>query len=353
MQSANYVNNNNPVFSSCRDLLPKAVYKQHESDFQVFENLGFEADGEGEHVWLQIKKTGLNTRDVIAALSKALKVEEKNIGYSGLKDKHAITTQWMSVPVPIASGSPSFEALELQGMEVLQSLRSGKKLRRGAHRSNSFVITLRQINSDQEGIENRLAKVTEYGFPNYFGVQRFGIGGRNIASARNMFSGRRKISRFKRSIYLSAARSWLFNKILSARIEADNWLQVLPGEVCMLDGSNSVFPCQSPDAEIQTRLNDKDIHTTGSMHGLGDSMATDVVRALEEECMQGEEDLCKGLEQAGLKTERRALRALAQELRWQWLEEETLELKFNLHSGVYATSLLAEIVDLQHTEVAA
>ncbi len=344
--------NNNPVPASCRDLLPKAVLKREYTDFQVVENLGFEPDGEGEHLWLEIRKTGLNTRDVLEALARAFKVHEKNVGYSGLKDKHAVTTQWVSIPYPIAEAPPAVADVipDLEGVEILQLTRSLKKLRRGAHRSNSFVVRLHEIDGDPQEIERRLETIVSIGFPNYFGAQRFGIDGRNIDNARSMFTGKRKLTRFKRSMYLSAARSWLFNQVLARRIECDDWLKVLPGEVCMLDGSNSVFHCEVPDADSQRRLDEKDIHTTGPLHGSGESMATDVVRALELSCIEQEEVIANGLVKAGLKTERRALRAVAHELQWQWLDGQTLELSFGLQRGVYATSLLNELVELKQAE---
>ncbi len=344
--------NNNPVPASCRDLLPKAVLKREPTDFQVVENLGFEPDGEGEHLWLEIKKSGLNTRDVLEALARSFKVHEKNVGYSGLKDKHAVTTQWVSIPYPIAEEPPSAADVipDLAGVEILQLTRSLKKLRRGAHRSNKFVIKLHEIDGDHGGIEKRLETILSTGFPNYFGTQRFGIDGRNIDNARSMFTVKRKLTRFKRSMYLSAARSWLFNQVLSKRIEQGDWLKVLPGEVCMLDGSNSVFHCEVPDADSQRRLDEKDIHTTGPLHGSGESMATDVVRALEMSCIEQEEVLANGLVNAGLKTERRALRAVAHDLKWQWLDSQALELSFSLQRGVYATSLLSEIVELKQAE---
>jgi len=344
--------NHNPLPAHCRDLLPKALFKRDCADFQVAEDLGFAPSGEGEHLWLKIRKSGCNTKDVVAALAGVFSVPEKDIGYSGLKDKHAVTTQWISIPFSLSRDMP--ESLELSqslvGLEVVDMTRSGKKLRRGCHRRNCFNIRLRDISTDHSGIENRLTVVAADGFPNYFGTQRFGTDNRNIENARIMFTGRRKLSRFKRSMYLSAARSWLFNKVLAKRVDADTWLQVLPGEVCMLAGTNSVFKSEFSDAEIQRRHDEFDIHTTGPLHGRGESMAGDVVLALEHSCLQGEEVLCNGLEVAGLKAERRAMRAVASDLKWQWHDTTTLDISFSLQRGVYATSLLREVVEVQQPE---
>ncbi len=341
--------NNNPPSGVCRDPLPKAVFKRDPVDFQVDEYLGFEPDGAGEHLWLQIKKTSCNTQDVIDALAQSLAAPLADIGHSGLKDKHAITTQWISVPYPIVNGLPSSANLfgELDGVEVLQVTRSGKKLRPGVHRENIFRIRLHDVESDPDNINSRLKEISETGFPNYFGAQRFGIDGRNVEQARSMFTRKRKLTRFKRSMYLSAARSWLFNQVLSARYENGSWLTVLAGDVCMLDGTNSVFKCDIADAEIQRRHEEHDLHITGPLYGRGQSMAEGEPGRLESECYTAEALLCNGLAAAGLKSERRALRAVARDLQWSWQSTNTLELSFSLRRGVYATSLLGEIVQLQ------
>lgn len=338
--------------SPCRDGLPKAVFKRDPVDFRVDENLGFEPDGAGEHLWLQIEKTGCNTQDVIDALADSLGAKQKDIGYSGLKDKHAVTTQWISVPYPILNDLPETSELfaTLAGVVVLQLTRGSRKLRRGVHRENIFRIRLHDIQSDHDGIDERLRMVSRVGFPNYFGEQRFGIGGRNIDLARNMFSGKRKLTRFKRSMYLSAARSWLFNQVLSVRHNDGSWLTVLDGDVCVLDGTNSIFKCEKSDASIQQRHAEFDLHVTGPLYGRGQPMTDGTVLALESESLAAEELLCSGLAEAGLKAERRALRAVARNLNWNWSDNKTLELSFSLRRGSYATALLAEIVQLQQQE---
>ncbi len=339
--------NSNPPLSQSRDPLPKSVFKRDAGDFQVVENLGFEPDGQGEHLWLRVRKTGCNTQELVDAIAKNLQVAPKDIGYSGLKDKRAITTQWLSVAYPIASGMPETGALfnELN-VEVMQQTRSSKKLRKGIHRDNEFLIVLRDIKDGHVEIDNRLSLISRQGFPNYFGVQRFGIDGRNVDHARSMFTRKRKLTRFKRSLYLSAARSWLFNKVLDERIKTNTWQTVLAGDVCMLDGSNSIFNCEQPDAEIQLRHERHDLHVTGPLYGRGQSMATGAVYELESACLAAEQLLCDGLELAGLSNDRRALRATAVDLKWHWPDESTLALSFRLQRGAYATSLLSEIVEL-------
>ena len=135
--------------------------------------------------------------------------------------------------------------------------------------------------------------------------------------------------------------------MLSARYDNGSWLTVLDGDVCMLDGSNSVFKCAVSDAEIKQRHDELDLHITGPLYGRGQTMTEGVPAKLESECHAAEELLCNGLELAGLKAERRALRAVARGLQWSWPDTKTLELTFSLQRGVYATSLLSEIYQLQ------
>jgi len=219
----------------------------------------------------------------------------------------------------------------LENVELLNMTRSNKKLRRGVHRANEFIITLYDVESGNAEINEKLESIRSIGFPNYFGAQRFGIDGRNVDHARSMFTSKRKLTRFKKSLYLSAARAWLFNKVLDARMDAGVWSQVLSGDVCMLNGTNSIFACDEPER--------------------GAAIATGRVQEMESTCLASEKLLCDGLENAGLKHERRALRALAGGLKWDWPDENTLKLSFSLQRGAYATSLLGEIVQLQQEYV--
>lgn len=330
----------------CRDELPIARFKKSPDDFKVEEILGFELDGEGEHLWVNARKTSMNTREVIDWLAGVFGVTARDIGHSGLKDKNAVTTQWFSLPLPIGAAIPDGLS-NLAAVEIVRHVRSRKKLRIGAHRQNRFQIILRDLPEGAATIEEGLQKIVRQGFPNYFGPQRFGHGGRNVASARSMFSGGRKTTRFKRGIYLSAARSHLFNQVLAARIQDQSWLEILPGEVCILNGTNSIFECASPDDEIHKRHQQMDIHASGPLHGRGDSLCTDRVQELEAHCLRDETVLMQGLEAAGLKQERRALRSVANDLSWQWLDTDALRIDVTLQRGVYATALLGELVVLQ------
>jgi tRNA pseudouridine13 synthase len=157
-----------------------------------------------------------------------------------------------------------------------------------------------------------------------------------------MFAGAR-LRREQRGILLSAARSTLFNRALAARIEAGDWTGGRDGEIWMLDGSHSVFGPQPLDETLIARAAAQDIHPTGPMWGRGSLRSEGATRALEEAVAATLPDICAGLEAAGLKQERRALRMRVGELRREWLDDGDLQLAFVLPPGAYATVLLREL----------
>ena len=207
----------------------------------VEEVLPFTPDGEGEHALLYVEKRGLNTADVTRMLARIAGVAERDIGFCGLKDKHAQTSQWFSVGLA-GKPEPDWLSLDQPQVRIIVAQRHRKKLRRGVHRSNRFALRLRDLGGDRESLEGRLQAVSRDGVPNYFGPQRFGINGENLNRAQAWFAGTGPSPRRqKRSFYLSAARSFLFNELLAQRVSADSWQEPLAGDLCMLAGSGSFF----------------------------------------------------------------------------------------------------------------
>jgi tRNA pseudouridine13 synthase len=323
-----------------------AAFRNQPEDFRGEEVLGFEPGGRGEHLLLQIEKRGANTVWVAQQLARWAGVAEHAVGYAGLKDRHAVTRQAFSVHLP-RRVAPDFAALAAETeFSVLSHAWHARKLPRGALRGNRFVLQLRDVCGASEQIETRLTAIATRGVPNYFGEQRFGRDGGNLAAALAMFGGRR-VSRDKRSILLSAARSHLFNAVLAERVGRGQWDQALDGEVWMLDGSHSVFGPELLTAELQQRCAILDIHPTGPLWGKGELRSRDASAALEVAAAAQLPDLAAGLEAAGLRQERRALRLPVREMTWRHLGNE-LELAFFLPAGSYATSVLhalGEIVD--------
>ena len=312
------------------------------ADFQVIEDLGFDLAGDGEHDFLGVEKVAANTDWVARQLARHAGVRAADVGYSGMKDRHAITRQWFSVPRR-ESGWASFAA---EGVTILDVRRHHRKLRRGAHSGNSFRIALRTPRAAalRQAAEERLACVADCGVPNYFGPQRFGRDGGNIDLARRLFSGAR-LKRDKRSIAISAARSFLFNEILSARVADGSWQQVLPGEVVNLDGSGSVFRADSVDETLERRAREMDIHPTATLWGLRSEISGEVIETLERNATDVHADLRTGLERLSVKAAHRPLRMRVADLSWE-IENDALWLEFTLPPGAFATAVLREIATL-------
>lgn len=314
-------------------------------DFIVAEHLPFVPSGSGEHVFLHLEKCGENTEYVARLLARHAGVRQRDIGYAGLKDRHARTSQWFSVWLPGREAPDWAELLQANsGLKLLAAVRHQRKLQRGVLAGNRFRITLRNLRIDHTQATLRLQAIAEHGFPNYFGPQRFGHQANNIRHALAMFAGG-KVRREQQGIYLSAARAWLFNQVLSARVADGSWLCGLPGEVCMLAGGNSRFHAADIDAGLRQRLDTGDIHTSGPLWGTGDSGVTAEAQALEQTVIAAHPQLAAGLLQAGVAGDRRPLRILADSLEWQFAGDDGLCVEFGLPPGSYATSLLREVAD--------
>ncbi|GAB3336992.1 tRNA pseudouridine(13) synthase TruD [Marilutibacter aestuarii] len=321
-------------------------------DFFVEELPGFEPSGSGEHLLLTLEKRGMNTAFVARRLADWAGVDERGIGYAGLKDRHAVTRQRFSIHLP-GRGDPPLESLAIDGdegelLKVLESTRHARKLPRGALAGNRFVLRLRGVRGDREAVESRLRDIADRGVPNYFGEQRFGRGGGNLHAALAMFGGKR-VGREQRSHLLSAARSHLFNRVLAARVIDGSWDRGVEGEAWMLDGSRSVFGPEPWSDALAERLARFDIHPSGPLWGQGEPRSAGEARRIEFDALAAPpgEALKAGLEGAGLKQERRALRLRPAALQWQWPDDDALELRFELPPGAYATVVLAELGEIR------
>lgn len=308
-------------------------------DFRVEEVLGFEPGGGGEHLWLWIEKRSANSEDVAADVARACGVKRRAVGYSGRKDRNAVTRQWFSVHLPGAA-DPSLDGG--RDWRVLEYARHGRKLRTGTHRGNRFVLRLRDFAGDAALVAERLAAVREGGFPNYFGPQRFGRNGENLRRARVALAdgGRRRVP----GIQLSAARSALFNRVLDARVRDGSWNRALPDDAMMLAGTHSVFRCRGDEDDLESRLDMHDIDPTGPMWGRGEAAAGPLAIERERAVLADEQALCDALERLGVTHSRRALRVRPDGLISEW-DGSTLQLRFGLPGGAFATSLLREIVE--------
>ncbi len=348
-------------FPSAYELLAlSAIFRQLPEDFCVDEVLGFPLTGQGEHQCLHVKKTSHNTHWVLAALAEYAGVSESDIGYCGRKDRHAITRQWFSLycpPVSKLSQKPAREPLDwaqfsMEDVEILSVDKHAKKLRLGDHAQNRFVITLKDVRRGSSGVDSvntasvitpltlaehqalsllsseeqqvmsdEILNTLKQGVPNYFGAQRFGREGNNLVMADDWLVRGISPPRKQRSMILSAARSYVFNRVLACRVSNDTWKTALEGDVV------------------------NDIYPTGPLWGRGRLATKGETLALEERAIGDLAPWCERLEHLGLKQERRELVLIPDELELEW-QGNDLILSFGLPSGTFATAILAEVAQL-------
>jgi tRNA pseudouridine13 synthase len=321
----------------------RAVLRAMPEDFIVREWLGFDADGDGEHLLLRVRKRDANTLWVAKQLARMAKLHPRDVGFAGLKDRNAIADQAFTVPVRSAVGM-NWAGVAGEGFEVLGAERHRRKLKRGALRGNEFAITLRSFDGEPDALEQRLRMCAVAGVPNYFGPQRFGRDGRNVAMALAWFRAQEQPpDRAQRGFALSAARAVLFNAVLAARVSDATWNRLQPGEIVNLNGTGSIFAAAQVDATLIERCERLDIHPTGPLWGAGASGATAAVGELEQRVADNHADLAAGLAAARLEPERRPLRVAVEELQRQ-VEGADVQLRFRLRRGSFATAVLHELI---------
>ena len=317
--------------------------KVQNSDFKVDEIMPVQTSGVGEHLWLKIEKDGSNTDWVAQQLARHAGVKSMAVSYAGMKDRHAVTTQWFSLHLP-GMQDPDFSDLLSDEFKILEQNRHDRKLKRGALSGNRFQLRITELKGEAAELEDRLQKIKQSGVPNYYGEQRFGREMGNLLKAERMFRGElKKLKKQHRGLYLSSARSWIFNQALSQRIQQGNWLEPIQGDVFMLNGKSACFVEEVND-EINRRLRNAEINLTGCLWGEGESMATADTLALEQSVADEFKPLAEGLESARLNQERRALRLMPDNLNWQ-INDSVLEMEFDLPSGAFATMVLRECVN--------
>ncbi|WAC74828.1 tRNA pseudouridine(13) synthase TruD [Roseateles sp. SL47] len=298
-----------------------ATLKHLNEDFVVTELPLQLPSGEGEHLWLDVEKNGANTAFVAQQLAEAAGVQERDVGYAGLKDRYAITRQWFSIYLP-KGDTPDLTQLQHPEFKVLSQSRHVKKLRPGDLQGNRFRIVLRDVTGDRPAMEANLKAIAAHGVPNYFGAQRFGHDGGNVEQGRAMLAREIRVRNpKKKGIYLSAVRSFVFNEVVALRIQQGLWGKTLPGDV--LDEAG---------------------RPTGPLWGRGRVSTTEEAQALENGVAAQHAALCDGMEHAGLDQERRALVASPADLTWEWPQADQLVVSFALPAGNYATSVLNEIL---------
>ena len=327
-----------------------ATIRSTPEDFVVIEDLGYAFSGEGEHVILTIEKRELNTLDVVQTLAKYANVKRMAVGFAGLKDRVAVTTQSFSVHLP---GKPDLDwsRIESDSLSIVSITKHHKKIRRGTLRGNAFSLVLRDIDAAKELVEQRLSQIQQHGVPNYFGAQRFGRFSSNLTKADAWFKGEgRRPKQEQAKMMVSAVRSYLFNQVLAARVEQGNWNVPLVGDVALLANSRAQFHVEANDDELPSRIALDDVRLSGPMPG-DDSRAKwpeGEALALEQNALSDAlaHFWLEQLRQRRIERGRRALRVMPENVSYEWLDDASLKLNFSLVSGAFATSVLREIVTI-------
>lgn len=323
-----------------------ASFRLFPEDFSVDEQLGFMPEGQGEHLWLRIEKRNLTTLDVVKQMARLCQVSPKVIGYSGMKDRVAVTRQWLSIQLPGRQAPDDLsDQLAGVGIRVLEQARHPRKLKRGVHRTNRFTLRLQGETVRQDAFLTRWASICQAGVPNYFGPQRFGAGGRNLQRAEALLARGWRKREDRQGMLLSCARSFLFNELLGQRVASGTWQTLLEGDTVMLEGTHSLFRIEQPTPDLVDRAVQQDIHPAGLLWG-ADFMADDsAAQRLEAALADRHPVLTAGLAQSGVTSSRRALRVCLEtpELRFGQRADD-VEVSFSLPRGAFATAVLAELI---------
>lgn len=332
--------------------LASAQVAAQPEDFRVTEQLGFNADGDGPHLLVEIEKTRLSTTEAMQHLAGQWQVAPKGMGYAGRKDRQAVTRQFFTVPWSVNDELPPTGAIPIASegaLSVLSVARQRRKLRIGALKGNRFALRLRQVTGERTALEARLKLIAREGVPNYFGAQRFGRGGQNVAQASAWFAGKRRPrGRNERSMLLSAARSECFNHVLSARVAAGDWNHINADDRVILDARGSHFAVTPDDlAVLQMRAAGLRVHPTGPLPGSARSglVLADTLSARERDWLGPLHTLVDGLVDKGVEADRRALRLAVGAMAWHWPAADELVLSFSLARGAFATTVLRELIE--------
>ena len=326
----------NPISTASFKLVP--------DDFQVNEYFAYPFSGEGEHIILKIEKRGITTEEMIKSLARLINKPTKLISYAGLKDRQALSVQWISIHAP-GEVIDGIEKLQTASWRVIDSTRHHKKLRPGYLAGNHFIIRLREL-TNKDDLVRRIEHIKLNGVPNYFGDQRFGREGGNLGKAEQLLvQGKKVKDKFLRGLYCSTARSWIYNLILAERVKQLNWNRPLVGDVIQLAGSNSIFTIDEIDDAIIQRLKERDISPATPLPGRKKEIAKGEADALIKRIYADWLPWLAGLERLGLEESWRANILYPTNLTYCF-ESSVMELSFNLPAGSYATAVLRELVQV-------
>lgn len=336
-------------------------FKQTPRDFVVEEIPLYEFSGTGEHLVLHVRKKSLSTPEMISAITKYLGIKSKEIGYAGLKDKHAMTKQYISLHKKFEAKMDDFSH---ENIKILSKAYHDNKIRIGHLKGNRFFIKLKKVNpTSATKIDEAIKNIAAYGMPNFFGYQRFGNDGNNYIDGEKIAKGEKNERNVKiRKLLISSYQSHLFNLWLSRRLEINTLVhnfdvkelepllnipkdelskmksqkhpfKLISGDIMEHYPHGRLFDYEGSEHDLE-RFNAKDISVTGLLCGKKSKIASDTARVIEKEF--DDEINADGT--------RRYAWVYPENIEGRFKQEEAqYELNFSLPKGSYATVLIEEI----------
>ena len=312
-------------------------FEQNEKDFIVDEIPHMKHTGKGNFLILHVKKVEMTTWDMIAVFAKFLNIPAEKIGYAGLKDKHATTTQYISVEAKFENLLKKFKHSQIK---IIGRTRHTHSIRMGDLAGNRFNINLYGVDNIEAGqIEKLSRKAEKQGLPNYFGYQRFGRDGDSIEQAKEMIAGETfiedtKLKKFLISIYQSVFfNDWLKERVLMSREKNGGKFMLLDGDIYLSNEYKLFTPKNIPTKDFE----DKKIVPTGLLCGRKVYRARDAAREIEEKYDDG------FLYEKGL---RREAIIFPKDIEYKYNKDFNIfSIAFTLPKGSYATVFLENIAN--------
>ncbi len=334
------------------------VFNSSARDFTVEEIPLYEFTGEGEHLVLQVRKKEMTTWEMLDVISNHVGIRRRDMGYAGLKDKHAMTIQYISV---MAVHEEKLKAFSHDKIKILSTVRHNNKIRVGHLKGNRFNIRLKKVLGVQKDkLDSVLKWIKKNGVPNYFGNQRFGTDGNNWAEGKKLIEGSMKMRNRKTKEFLMGSyQSYLFNNWLSKRMELNlllekfseteteqvmdlpsgalkgtknqpNFFKLVEGDVMMHYPYGRLFNVEDL-AEEAKRFEAKDIAPAGLLPGKKTKTSESIAGVIE----------APFVEEIPLQGARRYAWVQVTEITKNYVEEKAhYELSFVLPKGSYATNVL-------------
>jgi|CXWL01.1.fsa_nt_gi tRNA pseudouridine13 synthase len=317
------------------------VFKESPEDFEVEEVPAYLPSGAGEHLFLWVEKRGLTTVDLSRTLARHCGAKEDVVSWAGLKDKQALTRQWLCLPAKYEGEVASFSHPEARVLEVK---RHTNKLKNGHLKGNRFRVRLNSV-TDAQAARASFEVLTRQGLPNYYGQQRFGTAGRNVEMGRKILVDSMRCAPFEKKLFLSALQSSLFNQLLDARLREGTLGKALKGDVLKKHATGGEFVCAEPEVD-QPRVEAFEVSPAGPMYGPEMTMAADGVREAEDAVLKAARLEWAQWEKGGKLTlgARRHYRVMLEDAAFATPAEGVVELSFGLPSGSYASVVVDELL---------